>query len=331
MKQLTTVMEASMKRILILSAILAIGITGTMVLTPAGLQAAVPNIINFQGRLDDSTGAPLDTLVNITFSITATEVGGIMLWQETHVGVSVSGGLFTVELGSVDTAFNPLDAIIFNAADRWVDIEVNGEQMSPRTRLVTTPFAFRVATVDGASGGMISGDLAIQSDLVVDGNIESQTITLSSGAADGSVLTSDATGAASWQASSIGANPWIVGGTLEDLVTGNGELTAYPPDEYMYGLRFVGRMIHEAVCTKWNVGLRFYNLHPIFVQADNPQAGMKWGGFMFYINTNATDDDACSDTNWKHQYWSIDPTTSLISSSIGSVGCVATDVWVRQR
>jgi hypothetical protein len=55
---------------------------------------------------------------------------------------------------------------------RWLGMTVGDDsEIHPRTKLVTVPYAFRVSTVDGATGGIISGDVAIQSDLDLNGDL----------------------------------------------------------------------------------------------------------------------------------------------------------------
>ena len=107
--------------------------------------AAVPQLINYQGVLADSTGAGLDTTVNITFSIYENAVGLTAIWVEAHAGVIVTGGLFSVLLGSV----TPLDVSIFGAPIRYLGITVGADpEMSPRTQLVSVPYAFNSKHAD---------------------------------------------------------------------------------------------------------------------------------------------------------------------------------------
>ena len=121
-------------------------------------KAAVPQLINYQGVLTDSTGAGLDTTVNITFSIYDAAVGGTLIWTEPIPTVTVTAGLFNVLLGSI----LPLDVSIFSGSIRYLGITVgiDPEQM-PRTQLVSVPYSYRVSTVDGASGGNITSKVSI--------------------------------------------------------------------------------------------------------------------------------------------------------------------------
>ncbi|MGB3093414.1 MAG: hypothetical protein WBC42_09415, partial [Candidatus Zixiibacteriota bacterium] len=122
------------------------------------VSAAVPNMIYYQGQLTDALGAPLDTVINMTFTIyDDSSTGAAVWWSETQPGIVVSNGLFTVLLGSAGGAI--VDTV-FRGDFRWLGIQIASDpEITPRTRLVTVPYAHRVSTVDGASGGLISGDL----------------------------------------------------------------------------------------------------------------------------------------------------------------------------
>jgi hypothetical protein len=134
----------------------------------AGIAAAgVPHQMHYQGHLTDSGGAPLDTTVSMTFTIyDDSSVSGTVWWTETQPNVTVSNGLFSVLLGSQ----NGIPDTVFRDTTRWLGIQIGFDpEIAPRTKLVTVPYAFRVATVGGATGGVISGDVSIQSDLAVSG------------------------------------------------------------------------------------------------------------------------------------------------------------------
>jgi hypothetical protein len=53
----------------------------------------VPGGINFQGRLVDKAGVPMNRDVTITFRIYDVESGGRYLWEERHDIVEVRNGL----------------------------------------------------------------------------------------------------------------------------------------------------------------------------------------------------------------------------------------------
>jgi hypothetical protein len=145
--------ECAVKRI-ILAAIL--GFVTLLAVTSVDA-ANAPNLIYYQGQLTDDLGAPLDTFINMTFTIYDDSTGGNPKWTETQPGIEVSNGLFSVLLGS---AGSPIVDTVFRDDFRWLGIQIASDpEITPRTRLVTVPWAYRVSTVDGASGGLISGDL----------------------------------------------------------------------------------------------------------------------------------------------------------------------------
>jgi len=100
----------------------------------------------------------------MVFSICVDSTGSACSWTEVHSSVSVSGGLFDVILGSV----NPITDDNFLGEERWLGINVGGEAM-PYTRLVSVPYAHRVSTIDGASGGTVHSEVS-PAELLLEGN-----------------------------------------------------------------------------------------------------------------------------------------------------------------
>lgn len=141
-------------RIQNLLAVLAIII---IVLISTAGHADAPRMINYQGHLADFLGEPLDTTVSITFTIYDDSISGNSKWTETNPTVTVTEGLFNVLLGSL----NPIIDTVFADPDRWLEITVGGEIISPRTRLTSVPYSSRVSTIDGSTGGIIYGSLRV--------------------------------------------------------------------------------------------------------------------------------------------------------------------------
>lgn len=134
--------------------------------------ADVPMMINYQGRLTDSLGKPLDTTVSMTFAIYDDSSAGNQLWQEAHADVDVVEGLFHLLLGSTD----PIPESVFGAHDAWLDMIVGGEAIEPRTRLVSVAYAYRVGSIDGAEGGTVSGDVSLTGGLGLGASTDSAMI-----------------------------------------------------------------------------------------------------------------------------------------------------------
>lgn len=123
-----------------------------------GAGAGVPQLINYQGRLTSSAGAPVTATISITFTIYDDSTDGTVKWTETQPSVVVTDGFFSVKLGSV----NPLDETVFSDAGRFLGITVGSDpEITPRTRITSTGYAHQVGSIDGASGGTITGPLMI--------------------------------------------------------------------------------------------------------------------------------------------------------------------------
>ncbi|MGH7890431.1 MAG: hypothetical protein ACRENF_07780, partial [Thermodesulfobacteriota bacterium] len=117
----------------------------------------------------DSAGNPLaNKTKSVEFRIYDALTGGTSLWSETQSVTTNAGGVFNVLLGSS----NPIPDSAFKDTLRWLSIKVGADaEMSPRQQIVSNAYGYRVGTVDGATGGVISGNTAIQSDLTVSGNV----------------------------------------------------------------------------------------------------------------------------------------------------------------
>jgi hypothetical protein len=120
--------------------------------------ASVPSLVNFQGILKDGSGNPVaDGAYIATFNIYDLPVGGTLLWSEGQ-GINTTGGLFAVLLGST----TPIPDSVFRGTSVYLGISVNGDpEMTPRQRLVSVGYSFRVNTVDSAAGGTITSKVAI--------------------------------------------------------------------------------------------------------------------------------------------------------------------------
>lgn len=120
--------------------------------------ASVPSSISVQGRLTDSLGVPLPSGVKgFWFRIFDAPAGGNQIWSgEDQFLMTDSDGLWNATLGTLVG----LNDAVFSDTVRWLDVTVSGVTL-PRIRLVTGPFAHRVSTVDGASGGTITSKVSI--------------------------------------------------------------------------------------------------------------------------------------------------------------------------
>ena len=121
-------------------------------------EASVPHLINYQGKLTDTGGQPLEGSYDLTFRIYDSENAGNLLWEETQAGVLIQKGIFNILLGAV-TNLN----LAFNIP-YFLEIKVGTEVMSPRQRITSAGYAIRAETAEnGVPPGTIvmwSGSIA---------------------------------------------------------------------------------------------------------------------------------------------------------------------------
>lgn len=157
-----------MRRIFALMPLLLAG--GLLIGSAFGL---APELISFRGELTDGSGAPVpDGAYDITFSVFDSEVGGERKWSETQTGVPVTNGVFSVLLGSVV----PISDTVWDGRERFLEIQVGAEILSPRSRFASVPWAQRIGTVDEALGGTINGGLLVRPD--ANASIRDNSITI---------------------------------------------------------------------------------------------------------------------------------------------------------
>lgn len=135
----------------------------TLSLFPTVAFAAVPSQMTVQGKLTNASGNPLPAgIKTFVFRIFDAQSGGTEIWPggpgETQFISTDADGLWLANVGAVA----PLIDAVFAFTPRWLQITVNdGQTLTtlPRTQLVTSPYAQRVATVDGATGGQLFSGL----------------------------------------------------------------------------------------------------------------------------------------------------------------------------
>ncbi|GBC93729.1 hypothetical protein HRbin15_02231 [bacterium HR15] len=196
----------------------------------------------YQGFLKES-GNPANGTYPMTFRLYSAPSGGSLIGTVGPVSVSVSNGLFTqvLNFGSV-----------WDGSDRYLEIQVGSTVLSPRVKINPTPYANTATQINLFQSGISNADRMVithspsypdwglmyrDSDDsfhflrggfsqvsidLVSGRLTAQAFQLPTGAAAGRVLTSDASGNASWQPLPTGASVWAVNGAnIYNTNTGN--------------------------------------------------------------------------------------------------------------
>lgn len=153
----------------------------------ATAMSAVPQHLNFQGILLDTGGGVVgDSSYTLTFRIWDDSLFGLQMWAETQV-VTTENGLFNTFLGQ----FVPIPDTTFNGIDRWLEIDLVGfGPYSPRTKFGSVAYAYRVASIEGATGGSVFGDIHLHSTLTIGSLDEAEAgyLNLTNGSSNSIVL-----------------------------------------------------------------------------------------------------------------------------------------------
>jgi hypothetical protein len=168
--------HASVMKKIVLTLSLALVFITTMGWLGQSVQAAqtVPLKINFQGKLTDTSGAPMpDGLYNLRFNAYfGAPTGGTPAWTETHATtnrVSVKNGVFSTDLGSL----TPFSAGDFTGYVIYIEVELptpatatcdgtacspswTEGAMTPRYPIASAPYAMNTDTVDGIDGAALA-------------------------------------------------------------------------------------------------------------------------------------------------------------------------------
>lgn len=140
--------------------------------SPTSAAQTAPYKINYQGRLTNASGTAMaDGQYNMTFRLYSVGTGGAATWTEVHETtnrVTVTGGQFAVQLGSV-TALSPS---MFTTQPLYLEVELPSVAtatcstaacasytegpMTPRQSLASAAYAMNADTVDGIDGSSLA-------------------------------------------------------------------------------------------------------------------------------------------------------------------------------
>jgi hypothetical protein len=95
---------------------------------------ALPKPINYQGYLTQPDGTPIDTTVAMELELWTDATTGILLYSESHPAVTISKGRFSIEISTGTPTSGTFNSDHFKQ-DTWLALTINGELLTPRTRL----------------------------------------------------------------------------------------------------------------------------------------------------------------------------------------------------
>ncbi|MDL2363065.1 MAG: hypothetical protein QFB86_01635 [Patescibacteria group bacterium] len=238
-----------MKRQWFTRSALAVAVLSTVLfaglLRSAPAEAVNPTTMNFQGKVVNANGTNVtDGNYSFVFKLYSVSSAGTALWTETQASVTVTAGVFQVNLGSscsffIAAACNNNTPIDFSTASTlYLGMTFNADaagEMSPRVQLQSVPYAY-YADNSGKLGGLTasqfiqlspsgqqSGYINLSGNATFGGNL-SVTGTLNTNTFNGTALTFGGAGAAAIQSAS-GQALNLTGNAASTLSTSAGNLT----------------------------------------------------------------------------------------------------------
>jgi len=122
--------------------------------TPVHAVVTAPNIMNFQGRLTDTSGNPLNGSYDMQLKLWDSPTVGTVRWSETRLAansqaVTVTNGLFSLKLGVGSTQTGSLTTAFSTYPNLYFEITVGAETLTTRSQIATSAYAFNSDTLDG--------------------------------------------------------------------------------------------------------------------------------------------------------------------------------------
>jgi len=104
-----------------------------------------PPDMSYQGQLLDALGVPKTGTVNIQiriYEMMAPVAGETALFTEDHENVALDNGIFSIRIGTGMPVSGTFGPELFNATNRYLQVHINGERLSPRQPIGSVPYAF---------------------------------------------------------------------------------------------------------------------------------------------------------------------------------------------
>ncbi len=176
--------------------ILAVGLVADMTLGQTSRK-----MMNLQGRLTDVDGNPTTGNHLVELGVYDGATGGSRLYYEAQI-VTITKGIYNILVGDGYGGFSGtspanyqvtggktggMDSSVFNRDNIWLEIEIDEDNpLSPRTRIVSSAYAFNADTLDGrdwGAAGAVTATSLTASGAVSAATLSAPTISATTGAA----------------------------------------------------------------------------------------------------------------------------------------------------
>ena len=112
------------------------------------MNAGNDGLFTYQGLLLDQSGIPINSMIQMEFTLYSDPILDLDLWKEVHE-ITPKSGWFSVSLGS------KIPLTIDFSQSLWLGMRIMGENESkPRIQLTAVPLAFHSLIADSLKGGL---------------------------------------------------------------------------------------------------------------------------------------------------------------------------------
>jgi len=112
----------------------------------------VPQLISHQGYIADSNGVGITNSVAMTFNLYTDSTAGSLALTQLFPAVTVTKGIFNINLDVSSITFG---------GQYWLETEIAGEVLSPRTRLTSAPYSLAPWGQNGSAVYYTEGKVGI--------------------------------------------------------------------------------------------------------------------------------------------------------------------------
>src|SRR6478609_9430988 len=99
--------------------------------------------MNYQGRLLDNAGIPVTGSYNFIVRIYDAASGGALKFSEQQNSIAVNDGVYSFLVSTGTNSTGAWDIALWNTPQLFLEIEVNGQTLSPRHLMAATPYAYQ--------------------------------------------------------------------------------------------------------------------------------------------------------------------------------------------
>ena len=118
-------------------------ISSLLILMASTAALAAIGPMNYQGRLLNDQGIPVTGSYTFKVRIWNAASGGTLKYAEQHNNVAVNDGVYSFLVSTGTVLSGTWDINLWNEPQMFLEIEVNGETLTPRSRIAAAPYAYQ--------------------------------------------------------------------------------------------------------------------------------------------------------------------------------------------